>query len=138
LLRFAGIQSRAPNSADAMSTSRYPINEFGIKLGTQRTLSAWYAARKRGDLKVNFLGEVKPKELDGRPCWKVQRVGYPEPEDGGVLESTFFFDKETWLQTGTILTGEEGKLIGYYYFRDIELNPTFPEETFTRAALLKK
>ena len=46
-----------------------------------------------------------------------------------------YIDKENWLQVGNVLKGEEGRLIGEYFFRDLKLNPDFPPDTFTREAL---
>ena len=48
----------------------------------------------------------------------------------------FYFDKENWLQVGVVLKGEDSKLIGEYMFRDIQLNPRFKPDQFTREALL--
>lgn len=138
LAALTGIWSRRVDDSDALAASRYPITQFGLKAGTLRTLAAWEAARKNKTLKVIFHGEECPAEYGGRPCWKLQRVDYAKPEDNGVLESTLWFDKETWLQVGSYLTGEGGQLIGRYSFRDIELNPTFDDDTFTRAGLTKK
>ena len=87
------------------------------------------------DLKVVFGGEKRLKELDGRPCWEMKRIGYPKPEDDGIIESTWYFDKENWLQIGSILKGENDRLIATYYFRDLELNPEFAQDTFTKASL---
>jgi outer membrane lipoprotein-sorting protein len=67
----------------------------------------------------------------------MQRVGYKAPQDNGVTGPTLWFDKETWLQVGSYLTGANGQLIGRYAFLEIELNSTFDDDTFTRAALTK-
>jgi hypothetical protein len=133
--RIAGIQSRDVKSADAMKTSRFPITEFGLKKGVVAALVPWKKAKKRGDLKVVYGGVKRLPELNKRPCWELKRVGYPRPEDDGVTEATFYFDTENWLMIGTILRGEEGQLIAKYFFRDVELNPEFDEDTFTRKAL---
>ena len=113
------------------------MSEFGIKIGTQRTLGAWKAAKKENALHIEFLGEQKIKELGERPCWVLKRTHYRQPEDDGVAELTIFIDKETWLQTGSILKDPDGNLIGSYYFCDVELNPTFDPQLFTRETLKK-
>lgn len=138
LLSLTGTWSRRVDDADAVAASRYPITQFGLKAGMRRTLAAWQAAQKRGDLKVIFHGEESPPQYGGRPCWKLQRVGYPAPEDGGVTESTFWFDKESWLQTGSYVTGEGGQLVGRYAFLELELNPAFDADTFTPKALTRR
>jgi hypothetical protein len=133
--RIAGIQSRDVKSADAMKTSRFPITEFGLKKGAEAALTPWKMAKKRGDLKVVYGGVKRLPELNKRPCWEMKRVNYPEPEDDGVTEATFYFDTENWLMTGSILRGEDGKLIAEYYFKDVELNPDFGDDVFTRKSL---
>ena len=135
LLALAGVVERDPNGDDAKKSSRYPISEFGIKFGTERTLASWKAARKDDALHIEFLGEVKVKEAGDRVCWKLHRTGYKAPEDGGVAESTFYYDKETWLQVGSTVKNSDGQILGEYWFRDIELNPDFKADTFTREAV---
>jgi hypothetical protein len=134
---FAGIITRDPTGADVRESTRYPPTEFGMQFGTQRTLLAWQAAKERGDLQVVYEGERKIQEVGGRDCWVVKRIGYQKPEDDGILETTYYFDKETWLQVGSVLNGEDGQLIGSYFFRDVVLNPKFDENTFKREGLKK-
>jgi hypothetical protein len=138
LLSFVGVRSRDPHGEDARRSSRYPITEFGIKIGTERALESWKVAKKRGDLQVVFGGEKRLPELEDRPCWEMKRIGYPKPENDGIIESTFYFDKENYLQIGSILKGENGKLIATYFFRDLKLNPEFSSTAFTREALQSK
>jgi hypothetical protein len=132
---IVGVVERDPKGAEVQSSSRYPPTEFGMRVGAQRALDAWVVAKKRGDLKVLLEGEKKVKEAGNRLCWAVHRVGYPKPEDDGITDSLFYIDKGSWLLVGSVLKGEEGKLIGSYYFRDIKLNPDFAPDAFTRAAL---
>jgi hypothetical protein len=131
-----GIWRRDTDSDEAKQSSRYPITEFGIKAGSQNTLRAWKAARKRGELKVDFLGEAAPPELNGRACWKLHRTA-GTPEDGGILDGTFYYDKENWLQIGSVLEGEGGRLIASYFFRDLKLNAELPPDIFTERGLRK-
>jgi outer membrane lipoprotein-sorting protein len=86
-------------------------------------------------LRIEYLGIRKVKETGDRLCWALRRTN-DRPEEDGVLEGTFYFDKETWLQTGVVLKGEDNKLIGEYMFRDVVLNPTFKPNQFTRDVLL--
>jgi hypothetical protein len=71
-------------------------------------------------------------------CWVLKRSNYKKPENDGVTESTLYIDKDMWLQVGSVVRGEDGKLIGEYYFFDIQLNPKFGEQQFRREALEKK
>lgn len=135
ILSVAGIVVRDPNGRDAKKAGRYPLTEFGIKIGMQRTLASWKKARKDKALHIEYRGVRKIKEAGGRPCWVLKRTGYARPSEDGITELTLFIDKETWLQVGTLLKGKAGKTIGSYFFRDIHINPDFPPGTFSREAL---
>jgi hypothetical protein len=137
VLAFGGVIERAPDGEDARNSGRYPLTEFGMKIGTQRTLASWVEARKNDALHVEFLGERKVKEAGDRVCWVLKRTRYQRPEDGGVTELTIYVDKENWLQVGSLLKGAENQVIGEYFFRDIRLNPEFKPDTFTREAVAK-
>jgi hypothetical protein len=135
LARLVGILRRDPNGPEARKAGRYPITEFGIKVGTERTLAAWVKARREHALHVAYLGERPVPEAGDRTCYVLRRTRYLRPEEGGVTEATLYIDKETWLQVGSVLRGAGGELIGTYYFRNIQLNPNFPPGTFSAAAL---
>jgi hypothetical protein len=135
ILSVAGIVARDLNSSDAKKGGRYPLSEFGIKIGMQRTLASWEKAKKENALHVEFLGVQRNEETGNRPCWILRRSRYAHVEDEGILELTTYIDRENWLQVGTVLKGEGGKRIGEYFFRDIHINPEFPRGTFTRASL---
>ncbi len=135
MLSVAGIVARDPEGEDAKHAGRYPLTEFGIKIGMQRTLASWEQAKKANALHVEFLGVKTIPEAGSRPCWVLKRTHYAFPEVDGITEATFLFDKETWLQVGTLLKGEGGKLIGEYFFREITINPDLPDDTFSREAL---
>ena len=135
ILAVAGIVTRDPNGSDAKKSGRYPLTEFGIKIGMQRTLASWQKARKDENLHIEYLGVKRIKEAGDRPCWVLKRTRYKKPEEDGITELTLYIDKENWLQVGNVLKGEEGRLIGEYFFRDIKLNPDFKPDTFTREAL---
>ncbi len=133
LLALAGVVERDPNGDDARKSSRVPITDFGIKIGMEHTLTSWLAAQKQNALHVEYLGEFKVKEAGDRVCWKLRRTDYKRPEDiDGVTDLTMYIDKDTWLQVGSTLKGADGQLLGEYFFRDIEINPDFKPDTFTR------
>jgi hypothetical protein len=127
---------RDPTGAEAKQSGRYPISEFGLKKGTQRTLAGWIKAWERKALHVEYLGINRVKELGDRECYKLHRYNYDRPEGDGVIDLTVYIDKETLLQIGSILKAEGGKLIGRYFFHDIHLNPEFKKDQFTRKALV--
>ena len=135
---LAGIVKRDPEGSDAKKSGRYSLKEFGLKNATLRALASWKAAKAEDALHVELVGEEKVKQCDGRTCWVLKRSKYVKPENDGIVETTLYVDKETWLQVGSVVRGAGGKLIGEYYFRDIQLNPKFDDETFERKALEKK
>lgn len=128
------VVERDVDGPDAKQSGRYPLNQFGIRKGTERTLAAWRAAEAKGQLHVEYLGEQPVRELGGRVCHKLRRA-YAAPENDGVTELTAYIDRDTWLQVGSVLKGEGGKLIGEYFFRDLRLNPEYKPGQFEPAAL---
>ena len=135
LASLVGVVKREPEGPDARNSGRYPLTEFGIKVGMERTLGSWERARKDGAFRVEYLGERKVPEVGGRRCWVLKRTGYRQPEEDGITELTTYFDQETWLQVGSVVKGARGEVIGAYYFRDVQLNPKFPADTFTVEAI---
>jgi hypothetical protein len=129
--------SLSPDDDRARDSSRYAMYDFGIKVGSERTLHSWVAAKNDDALHIKFMGEKKIKELGNRPCWVLRRTGYRKPEEDGITEATFYFDKETWLQVGNVLKNRNGDLIGEYLFRDLELNPKFDDDVFTKKSFKK-
>jgi hypothetical protein len=134
--RVVGIVTRDVEGPDARAAGRYPLTGFGIKIGTQRVLSSWQAARTKGELHVAYLGRQRVPEASNRLCHVLRREPYARPEEDGITHLTLYVDVETWLQVGTILTGADGP-IAEYWFRDLRLNPDFGPQTFTRQALEK-
>jgi len=129
------VVERDLDSADARQSGRYTLKEFGIKESSLRTLATWQEAKKNGSLHVEYLGLIKVKEAGDRECYGFHRTGYDKPDADGVSDLKVYFDKETWLQVGSVLKGDGNKLLGEYYFRDIQLNPDFKPDQFTRAGL---
>jgi hypothetical protein len=129
---------RDPDDPEVKQSARYSLLEFGIEKAMQRTLGTWKNAQNKGELHVEYLGETKLKEAGNRTCYKLRRTKYAEPEEhDGVTELTIYIDKETWLQVGSVLKGNDDQYIAQYYFRDIKLNPEFTAETFKKEALTK-
>ena len=138
LLSIAGVVERDPNGEEARKGSRVPITEFGMQIGAIHTWESWKKAQDQNALHVKYLGEVKVKEVGGRVCWKLHRTQFKAPEDiDGVTDLTIYVDKETWLQVGSTLKGADGQLLGEYFFSNIDLNPKFQPDAFTRAAVAR-
>jgi hypothetical protein len=129
------VMSRDPEGREARQTGRYTIKEFGIKKGMDRTLDSWHEAARHDALHITYLGEQRIAEVGDRPCYVLKRAPYAHPEEDGILELTIYIDKETWLQVGSVLRGEGSRLVGEYYFRDVELNPDFGPDQFTESVL---
>lgn len=133
---LVGVVARESDGPDARSAGRYPLPEFGLKKGTERTLAAWTAARKHGGLKYEFLGVRVIAEVGKKECYVLRRTCDP-PDEEGIVSVEVAFDTEHWLQVANVLTAERGRKVGSYYFRDIVLNPEFPPDQFDRAVLTK-
>jgi hypothetical protein len=153
-----------PNTDLAKSQSRYCIRDAGLYRSMLRTHTAWKARAAAGELKTEYLGK-KAVEAVGRECHVVKRIcprveldafeirgqASTDPKavaTEGHTEVTIYIDAERWLQVGSELyrtepdgtrTEPDGTrvLVGAYYFRDVELNPTFPPDTFTPEGLKK-
>ncbi len=137
LAAIIGIVERDPEGDEAKQSGRYPMTEFGMKYGIERTLLFWKKAQKEKALTITYLGVRKVPELNDRPCHVFKRTGYAAPEEDGITDNTTYIDAETWLQVGSVLKGAEGQLLGEYFFRDVELNPKYDPDPFTRQTLSK-
>jgi hypothetical protein len=120
---------RRLDSSDTKSASRYPPNEFGIYVGTERVYSAWKAAREHGALRTEYLGLQPVSALDGKPCHAIRRTCLT-PEEDGLTHVTIQFDPDTCLQVGAVLM-ENNELIGRYHFANVRLNPPIGVDRFS-------
>jgi Protein of unknown function (DUF1571) len=128
------VVERDVDGDDAKRSGRYTLKEFGIRATMVRTLGGFERAKAGGYLKLTYLGVLEVKELNNRLCYAFKRND-PKPQEDGFTEVTVYFDKENWLQVGTLLKAEDGKVIGEYLFRDVQINPTFKADQFTKAAV---
>lgn len=144
LLSFFILQEPV-DSPKAKKSGRVGIDEFGMALGLRKILRSWKRAKKKDNLHLEYEGLFRVKDASNRLCYKFHRTDYKYKEFDGVLTTdlTVYIDKKTGLQVGTIQRGippggKKEQLIGEYYFRDIELNPEFPPNYFTRSTLTKR
>jgi hypothetical protein len=135
LLLGSLIVPKDPEGAEATQTSRYSIKQFGLKLATQRSVQSMLEAQQHGTLHIRYDGEVLVPELNNRACYKFIRTPYNPPEEEGVNELVLYIDKVHWLQVGSILKDVHGEIIAEYFFRDLEINPTFSKDQFTSKGL---
>ena len=135
-----------PADDAARSAARYAISEAGIGHALARTHRSWAAATPD----VEFVGRRLLPEV-GRECLVVRRTcGKPQLDPFRLDEPagdparrpadafttvTVMLDPVTGAQVGSDLRRADGELVGAYYFRDLELNPAFPPDQFTPAAL---
>ncbi len=133
--RSHGICTKDVDDAEAKKNGRYTIDQFGIYLGTKRTVASMRKAQERGALHLTYQGIFEVPQLGNRACYKLVRTPFDPPEEEGVNELTIYLDRENWLQVGSVLKDSKGQLIAEYYFRDLKLNPQFKKDQFTRAAL---
>jgi hypothetical protein len=131
---FVKVAERDPEGEAARQAGRYTVKDFGMKKAMLRVLDAWKAQRDAGTLQVAYLGVRKVREAGDRPCYTLRQT-LAKPDADGITETTLYIDKENWLQVGTVLKGEDNKLLGEYMFRDIRINPEFKANQFQRSAL---
>ncbi len=143
-----------PRGSTARNSARYTIEEFGMFHSTKRALKVWTGAESRGSLEWKFLGTRTVPATGDRECHVLRRLcavdeldafasgeANPRIGDDNRADSfrtiTLYFDTRTWLQLGAELHRADGELAGSYFYRDVMLNPAFPDGAFTRAALKK-
>ncbi len=128
--------SRSITDSEVISASRYPVREFGIACGTERTYLAWKHAKSHGRFRFKYLGEKPVPQIGNRLCHLICRSCDP-PEEEGLTQITIYIDSETWLQVGSVLMAND-KLIGYYFFKDIDINPTFAKNQFSSTIFMPR
>ncbi len=137
-----------PKEGIATTASRYCVTDSSLSHSTYRSYLRWSYCRDRGILRYDFLGMKAIPEAGGRKCFVFRRYCVPNEIDNfslsdptvrdpssdpaqAIYEITNYIDVELWLQIGSELKRADGQLIGSYWFRDVELNPTFSPNTFT-------
>lgn len=124
-------------ASDAKSSSRFPITKFGVNMGQRSTLDSIHRAQKADTLHLKYLGTERVEKTGNRMCYKLIRTPYVPPEEGddNLNELTIYIDRATLLQVGSVLKNASGEPLAEYFFREIELNPTFDEDQFTEKTL---
>lgn len=135
---FPVILHKKLTDPEVMATSRFGVTKFGMYFGAKDTVDTMREAAKKNTLHVSYQGIERPKELGNRLCYKFIRTPYDSPEGlakENLNELTIYIDMQTRLQVGSVLKDTAGKLIAEYFFREIELNPTFDEKQFALDSL---
>lgn len=120
---------RGLESSDAKSAARYPVNQFGIYKLTTQAYSAWKAASEQEALRVEYRGIESVPALNGKKCHVLVRTCLQPEEDDGITKVVAYFDVESKLLLGIVLSGEPG-LLGSYYYPSIQFNPAFETKHF--------
>jgi hypothetical protein len=128
------VVSRDIHGADAREAGRYSIKDLGLRRAVELSITSWKAAQDAGTLRARYLGVRNLVEAGDRPCYTIRRTN-DKPDEEGLVESTLYIDKETLFQIGAVLKGPEGKLLGEYIYRDIDLNTKFKDNQFKRSAV---
>jgi len=151
---FGKISKVGTRDALARNSARYCIEDFGIMVGSQRTLKSWLAAQEKSELNLEYLGRQTAPELAGKMCHAIRRTCQADTIDPYLLGDppqpvtdknrpdafrtvTIYFDPETWLQVGSEQKRADGERVGAYFFRDVVLNPPFTADEFKPVSFKK-
>lgn len=129
------VLSKDPEGPESKAAGRFPVTRFGMIHGLHNVVESMRAAKERGALHLRYEGQVKLPEFGDRPLHQFIRTPYEPTEVDGIHHLTVFIDPETGLQVGSIVKNAAGELIGEYFFTEIQLNPEFKPEQFTRKAI---
>lgn len=142
------------NGTMARGASRYCMKDAGLYGAMLRSHLVWKKRQDDKELTWRLVDRRPVAEVGGRVCYVIERT-CPSPEvdpfeiggepntggkpaaDVGQVRITLFIDVERWLQVGSELVRQDGQLLGCYYFRDINLHPTFADDTFTTEGMKK-
>jgi hypothetical protein len=142
-----------PTGDQARASARYSVKEGSLYDAVERTYRAWSAAQRDGKLVWKYQGTRPVEQLGGRVCHVIARYSDPAMVDPFLMDEPFIdpagreadasasvtvmIDVATWLQLGSEVRNKAGEPVGLYHFRDLELNPTFGTDQFTREAVKK-
>jgi len=137
--KFVKSVKRKVDSDEARESGRYTLDQFGFKNSLKRILASMQEAKKKQQLRLDFLGEAKVLESDQRVCFKLKRT-FSEPDPDGTQELTIYVDREQFLPLGIVVKGKvdpatgNRELLGEYFFRDLKLNPQLSGDLFKESA----
>lgn len=152
-LGFTTIKTEV-NGSLARGASRYCIKDAGLYGAMLRSHTVWKKRQDDKELHWRFIERRIVPEVGGRDCFVIERtcpspevdpfeiggepnLGGKKPEEVGSIRVRLFIDVERWMQIGSELHRADGNLLGSYYFRDVNLKPTFADDTFTIEGLKK-
>ena len=145
-LRYLDVR---PTDTAARQAARYSVTEASMAHAAERTARVWREAADKLDFRYDGVRQDAP--VGGRPCHVLTRFSDPPEVDSFLLDEpnpdlaerpddaaasvTIWVDVETGLQLGSELRRADGELVGSYFFTNLELNPSFGADEFSREGL---
>jgi hypothetical protein len=142
-----------PTGDSARAAARFCLTEAGLGHALERTYRSWSEARDAGTATLSYVETRPVPEAGGRVCHVVRKVSKAPELDPFLMDEKapdpatrpadafttveVMVDAERGLQVGSVIRRADGELVASYYFRDVELNPSFGKDQFTPAALKK-
>ncbi len=130
---FVSYVMRPIHGADALKSSRRPIDQFGLRNSLALTLKYARMAREQSILQLDYRGSG---EVDGRETLVFERR-LPFVDGGKSVWPdrvlVVHIDKEYKLPTLCEAYSDEAKknLLGRYMTTNLKINPNLPDSTFT-------
>ncbi len=131
----------------------FAATEGGLSHAIERTYRSWSEGRERGLATITYVETRAVPEVGGRVCHIVRKeTAKPELDPFVMSEKQpdpttrpadafskveVMLDAETGLQVGSVIRRADGELVASYFFRDVQLNPSFDKDQFKPAALKK-
>lgn len=146
-------KSVEPTSDSARATARFAATEGGLSHAIERTYRSWSEGRERGLATITYVETRAVPEVGGRVCHIVRKdtakpeldpfvMSEKQPDPATRPADAFskvdvMLDAETGLQVGSVIRRADGELVASYFFRDVQLNPSFDKDQFKPTALKK-
>ncbi len=124
-----------PEGTEAKKRSRYPITQFGMRMGMQHLFESWRGSQlAHVNLSVRYLGKQTPPD-DDQLGYKIESIREePEPLDGVTRADLYVSVKDLLLIRSELYAknpgGDDERRIAIYHFKDIKLNPEFDAGQF--------
>ena len=130
LLSWLKSVERDTGGKDARKSSLYTCDQFGFYNSMKRGLKDYELAKKKGDLKIKYIGLTK---VHGRKCIAFERI-LPKKKDYSTARLIIKLDIEYLLPVALQRYDWENKLIFQNSFRDLKFNTGLKIEDFKPAA----
>jgi hypothetical protein len=127
---FSWIKSikKSPQCKEVKKSSLRGCDEFGFYRTMEALLKIYETAVAKDNLKINYLGRGK---VFGRDCITMEAI-LSESSEYPCKRLVMQFDNEHILPIGLVLYDCDDKMVGKYFFSNLQLNPGIKDETFCR------